>query len=208
MTLKKATITIHRGKNEEKKETVSVLFNPNQYSIQLSNKYKWFDINGLSTQLHQFLNGQKRTLTMELFFDSYAEQKDVRIYTEKITNIMKIDEEQGKPPRCTFAWWKFSFTGVIESITQTFTMFLPSGIPVRATLNVTFSEALSDKEQEMIKANFTEDQYRQYKLKENEELTNVAYREYNDPTRWRDVAYANNIDNPRMVQSGMILNIP
>lgn len=208
MTLKKATITIHKGKNEAKKETVNVLFNPNQYTVVTSNNYKWIKVNGLSSPLHQFLNGDKRTLTMDLFFDSYAEKKDVRFYTSKITDIMQIDKDQGKPPRCTFSWWKFSFTGVIEKITQTFTMFLPSGLPVRATLQVTFAEALSDKEQEAIKENFTEELMKQYKIKENEDLTDVAYNEYNDPTRWREIADANNINNPRKVQGGTVLNIP
>lgn len=208
MSLRKATITIHKGKNESKNETVNVLFNPNQYSIQTNNKYKWFPINGLSAPLHQFLSGDKRTLSMDLFFDSYAEGKDVRIYTEKITKIMEIDEDQGKPPRCTFSWWKFSFTGVIESISQTFTMFLPSGLPVRATLQVTFSEALSDEEQDAIRSNFTEDQSRQYEMLENEDLSMVAHKQYNDSNRWRDIANANNIDNPRNVKKGTKLTIP
>lgn len=208
MTLEKATITIHKGKNEEKKETVYVLFNPNQYTIQKDNSYQWFHINGLETPLYQFLYGEKETLTMELFFDSYAEKKDVRDYTKKITEIMKIDKDLGRPPRCTFSWGNFSFTGVIENISQTFTMFLPSGIPVRATLQVTFAKALSDKEQEEIKKGLTEKQNAQYKMQENEALSDVAYEYYDDPARWREIADANNIDNPRKVQSGMIIIIP
>ena len=54
--------------------------------------------------------------------------------------LMDIDSDLHAPPVCIFIWGTFIFQCIIERVTKKFTMFLPEGIPVRATLNVTLKE--------------------------------------------------------------------
>ena len=54
--------------------------------------------------------------------------------------LMDIDSELHAPPVCLFIWGAFVFQCIIERVSKRFTMFLPEGIPVRATLSVTLKE--------------------------------------------------------------------
>jgi len=84
MALVKAQITLeHTG------EKFNVFFNPEEYTINKDNNFASQAIPGLSGPLLQFVNGNMRTLEMELFFDTYdtpdANKRDVRELTNKIT---------------------------------------------------------------------------------------------------------------------------
>lgn len=206
MSLKKAIMIVDKGKKG--KETIQVLFNPNQYTINSGTDYKWHKITGLSSPVGQYVSGDEKTLTMDLFFDTSIEQTDVREYTNKITEIMDIESDLHVPPLCTFAWGKFTFTGVLQKVTQNFTMFLASGTPVRATLNVTIVEKVSIVEQDKKRSLQSADRTKRKVLNQNEQLWMIADKEYEDPRKWREIAKANNIDNPRILKTGTTITIP
>src|SRR4029450_7321997 len=108
-------------------------------------------IPGLGAPLLQFVNGNLRSLEMELFFDTYdtpsAAKKDVRAETDKLMHLMEIDSELHAPPVLKVSWASLQFTCVLVKATQKFIMFTDDGTPVRARLNVTFNEFV-DAEQE------------------------------------------------------------
>ena len=66
--LEKATIT-----NTVTDYVVTVLFNPEQYTLNRDINYAQAAIPGLSAPLLQFVNGNMQTLEMELFVDSYEQ---------------------------------------------------------------------------------------------------------------------------------------
>lgn len=206
MSLKKAMIVIERGKKPKK--TVQVLFNPNQYTINAQNKFREHHIPGLNSPILQFINGEKKTLGMELFFDTYAEKNDVRDYTKEITELLDVESDLHVPPICTFLWGKVKFRGALESVKQEFTMFLPSGTPVRAKLTVTFVEAIGIISQTQKMSLQSADRTKQKILKQNEQLWMIADEEYEEPEKWREIAKANNIDNPRILKTGTTITIP
>lgn len=138
MGLTKATIKRHIPDGEE----IKVLFNPTQYRLSKSNQFAEVAIPGLAAPLLQFGRGNAHTLSMQLFFDTYTYDagKDVRQYTKKVTDLLNIDEELHAPPVCLFSWGNLQFIGVLERAEQNFTLFDSDGIPVRATVDVTFKE--------------------------------------------------------------------
>jgi hypothetical protein len=53
-------------------------------------------------------------------------------------------EEEKRPPKCGVKWADGAlpeFLGVVEKVDVKYTMFLPDGTPVRATVNMSFKEA-------------------------------------------------------------------
>ena len=44
----------------------------------------------------------------------------------------KSDKQKFRPPTILFVWGRFTFKGVVESLSQKYTMFLSDGTPVRA----------------------------------------------------------------------------
>jgi nucleoid-associated protein YgaU len=203
MTLSKASITPEGGSAK-----IEVLFNPAQYSLDKGNQIAEIGVPGLGAPILQFVRGNTRTLTMELFFDTYEEQKDVRVHTDRMYALLGIDADTHVPPVCMFAWGTFTFRCVLERVGGRFTLFLADGTPVRATLNVTFKE-WQDLEVE-VRANPTRsaDHRTAWTVRRGDTLAAIAAAEYGDAAKWRVIADANGIDNPRRVAPGQVLIIP
>lgn len=208
MALEKALIQPLDNNGGNNGEAVQVLFNPNEYSIEKSNQFQSAAIPGLSTPVSQFISGNAGTLTVDLFFDTYEKTEDVRNYTGKITALLDINSELHAPPVCKFVWGKLEFKAVIERISQKFTMFLDSGIPVRSTLNVTFKEYKTIEEQMKETPRNSSDRTKQRVVKQGDTLWQIAAREYGDPALWRHIAKANRIHNPGRLEMGTEIIIP
>lgn len=203
---------------------VPCMFNPEQFTVEKSNHFATVNIPGLSTPIFQFVRGDARSITMDLFFDTYEEGIDVRLFTDRISGwdagsmfsklpdtargLMDIDSDLHAPPICLFVWGTFIFQCIIERVTKKFSLFLPAGIPVRATLSVTLKEYrevdIQVKELDLRSANLT----KSWVVKEGDSLWSIAAREYGDPADWRLIADANRIDNPRLLDTGRELVIP
>ncbi|WP_166240041.1 CIS tube protein [Paenibacillus turpanensis] len=209
MPLQKAMIIVDRGKNSnDSNDSIEVLFNPSEYTLDSGNTYNWMKIQSLSMPIGQYAYGNGTTLSVELFFDTYEEQSDVRDYTNQIVALMDKDSTLRRPPVCRFVWGSLDFQGVIEKVTQNFIMFLDSGIPVRAKLKVSFRSWKDPEElmKELPPARMA--QVKQRIRKQQEELWMIADQEYGDPGRWREIADANNINNPRRMETGRKITVP
>lgn len=207
MSLKKALIIAEYGP-KKKQEEIEVLFNPNEYSLDTENEYTWHTSAGLSMPVGQFISGKTPTLTMELFFDTSEQMQDVRDYTKKITNLLKIDSDLHTPPMCRFVWGSLDFRGIIQKVGQQFTMFMDSGLPVRAILRVTFQQTKTVKEQFEDIPLQSADRTKQRILSQGEQLWMIANEEYEDPGLWRNIAKSNGIDNPLKLKTGKSIIVP
>src|SRR5262249_13768217 len=119
-----------------------VLFNPEEYSVEAGNSFAELAVPGSRTPPLQFTRGQARRLQLGLFLDTEESKtsQDVLSQSVRITAFLDKDPATRAPPVLLFLWGSFRFRGVIERVGQPFTRFLPSGLPVRATLNVTMVE--------------------------------------------------------------------
>lgn len=201
-----------------------VLFNPAEYSIEKGNTFQSTSLPGLATPVTQFVTGNADTLSMDLYFDTYAkssrhgtvvQKEDVRNYTRKISNLMEIDPQLHAPPICEFTWGPplgtpegIQFAGIIEKVSQKFTYFLDDGTPVRATLNVTFKEYKTIEQQLAEMKRQSGDRTKLRVFKEGDALWLLANTEYADPGLWRVIADHNRLENPRIVAPGTELELP
>jgi hypothetical protein len=189
---------------------LTVLFNPAEYSLQKGNQFSNTPLPGLSNPVASFVSGDADVLTMELFFDTYTDLRssDVRDETSKIANLLEIDPEIHAPPPIRFVWGPLRFKAVLERLTQRFTMFREDGVPVRATLNVTFKEYKTIDDQLNPKPLESADWSKRRILAENDRLCLIAAVEYDDAAEWRVIADANDLDNPRLLQPGVEIVLP
>jgi len=214
MALEKALLT-----NRVTKETIQVMFNPEEYSLNRDNNFAQHAIPGLSAPILQFVNGNMQTLEMELFLDTYEANRsnnrvlnqagsDVRELTKKITDLMNIDRTTHAPPVVLFTWGLLSFTCVIARANQHFVMFMPDGTPVRARVQVTLNEFrdvdLEAKEIKRETADFT----KFHLVGENETLSAIAGQLYGSPRLWRPIALRNHVEDPRFLAVGTRLVVP
>ena len=75
MALEKATIT-----NVDTNDEIEVLFNPKEYVIE--KKTPWSEINvfGMDSPPVQFTMGERKRLSMELFFDTSEEKRGFGLF--------------------------------------------------------------------------------------------------------------------------------
>lgn len=200
----KAIIEVLDGPNKGKFE---VMYNPREYSVSTSAK-----VTGEGSGV-QFTQVNIEDFTVSLFFDTYEEQTDVRKKTEEIVSLLMPSvegQETKQPPICRFVWGSFGYKGVIQKVNQKFTMFLQSGIPVRAELAVTFKSVVTKEEDAQLKGK--EACRKLWTVKTGDRLDLIAHKAFKDPAQWRRIAQANNIIDPfgfpKEDDIGILLIIP
>lgn len=202
MEFQKATITPENG------DPIEVLFNPTQYSLNQGNNIAKQPIPGLDAPIVQYVCGKEAMLSMKLFFDTYEEQTDVTEYTDEIYNLLEIDPETHAAPICDITWGEFWFTGVLEGVQGEFTLFLADGTPVRANLTVNFIEYIEVDVLVQHKPKQSADHQKNRWVKSGDRIDTIAGQEYKDPRKWRAIAQANGLEDPRALEPGMRLVIP
>ena len=203
MEFKRATIEPETGP-----PSFDVLFNPTEYRIEKGNQIAEIGVPGLGAPILQFVSGQTRTLGMELFFDTYEAQTDVRVHTDKVYQLLAIDPGTHAPPICKVRWGGFSFRGVLDKVSGSFTLFLPNGTPARAKLSVNFREFIDVKVEVRAAPTQSADHRKSRVVQAGDSLPTIAFDEYGDAARWRPIAVANGIDDPRLLVAGQLLIIP
>jgi hypothetical protein len=200
-------------------ENIYVMFNPTEYSLNQDNNFASLGIPGLSAPLLQFVHGNSRMLSMQLFFDTYeantfgsrtvnAAGDDVRGQVRKVVGLLEIEPATHAPPVVEFHWSSLHFTGVVTRAAQKYTMFLPNGTPVRATVDVTFQEYVNADLEDTRVRRETADYSKRHLVVRGETLASIAALHYGDPAQWRPIAARNRIDDPRRLDPGRLLAIP
>lgn len=203
MALEKAIIS-----NLDTGDDIPVLFNPKEYVIE--KKTPWTEINvfGMDSPPVQFSMGERKRLSMELFFDTSEEKTDVREHTGKIETLMMVNAQEHRPPLLRFSWGNLSFDCVLEDLVQRFTLFTNDGTPLRAILKVVFKEYSTAATQLSNTRRESADHTKRMAVREGESLSSLSAREYNDPGKWRVIADANRIEDPENVRAGTIVELP
>ena len=199
----KAKIIVERTKQE-----FEVTFNPEEYSLNRDNNFASHTVPGLSSPLLQFANGNLQTLEMELLFDTYEQQRDVREVTGKLLKLMDIDPELHAPPVLLVQWASLQFRCVLSRANQKFVLFFPDGRPVRARISVTFQEFVDAKTEALRVGRQTADFTKVHVVKQGETIDRIAAERYDNPLIWRVLAVANRLEDPRVLQPGRELIVP
>lgn len=196
-------------------DQIEILYFPPEYTIEKSNTFSEISIPGLESPYLQFVKGNLASITLEVFYDTYETGIDVRIFTDKLTALMNLDEKLHAPPPLRFIWGEpvEPFDCVLERVSKKFTMFKSpenapeKAIPVRARLSITLKEWKSGPNQREMKLQ-SSDKTKSYIVKQGDSLWSIANREYGSPSTWRPIAQNNKINNPRLIGPGTKLVIP
>jgi len=196
---------------------IPVQFNPPEYTIAKGAQIAEIAIPGIDAPVLQFVRGQTRTLALELFFDttrvgsSAVAALDVRLMTDLIAELGRIQPTTHAPPRVTILWGVgLSFRGIVENVQTKFTLFNPLGIPVRATVTVAVKEYATLEEQLQRLNLQSADHTKRRVVRRRDTLARIAYEEYGDATLWKVIADANREQLPdlRKLVPGTLLAIP
>jgi nucleoid-associated protein YgaU len=177
--------------------------------------------------LVQFIHGTSEQLQLELLFDVTKRDRgtpkapsDVREWTGRLERLARIVPRTHAPPRIEVSWGAdtdfsfggFPFQAVVERVQQRFTLFSPSGAPLRArvTLALRRYESLSEQFKRLKLG--SADHTKSWRVQKGDTLASIAFHEYGDVKHWRHIAdapaNAPMIDNPRRLRPGTRLALP
>ena len=191
---------------------IKVMFNPSEYNLSKSVSYTDKKVLGMNNPFTQFISGEAEVLKITLMFDTYVPPgvngseeggKDVRLETKKISNLVEISPSLHRPPMVTFRYGSLQFKGIVTEVSQSITMFLGDGKPVRAKVEVSFRSIRDERT-----ALESPDRTKSRTIHEGQQLWNLAWAEYGDAELWRVIAKENQIMNPLEVKPGQALKLP
>jgi LysM repeat protein len=203
---------------------IPVMYNPEELVLDQGNAFAEIPVPGLNASPVQYIRGRARTLSMDLFFDSYEAGEDVRAHTAPIVALLDVAPQTQAPPVLLFSMGRLQFQCVLVEAAQRFTMFLRDGTPVRSTLSVKLHEFVRidlRTEQGLFfgspvlsgavntaatAAGLTT--HTIHVVAGGDTLSGLAAALLGDPARWREIAQANHLDDPFSLRTGQPLVIP
>jgi len=198
-----------------------VQFNPETLKVSFANQLQ--TPSGAGDQrgapARQFVGAGTTKLSLQLWFDVTAplpegqtQETDVRKLTQKVAYFITPVQEGDKfvPPAVRFIWGSFQFDGLMDSLEESLEFFSNDGRPLRASMTLALSQ---------------------------QKITEFTFRPTTGPgapatpgTRpltpapagstvqslaasqgkgndWQSIAAANNIENPRLLQPGQLIDM-
>ncbi len=117
---------------------VFIHFNPASLEYTVTNS---IENKGRGDNKKQYVTSTTGKLVMELIFDTTHNGQDVRVDTGKVAAFMQPTPQGNKktPAIVLFEWGAYKFQGMVESYKETLDFFAPTGVPLRATINLTLA---------------------------------------------------------------------
>lgn len=194
---------------------VEFQFNPKELTIAKNATWKRStQRNAKKSAPPEFTGSDPSKLSLEMFLDATEKMDDSVVKTvEKLFSCCVPTEKsrqakKGSPPWVIFSWGGLTgFPAYVSSVSAKYTLFTPSGMPVRAVCTIALEEisgeqggqnptsgALAARDTHLLVAGDT--------------LPSVAYRAYGDAGGWREIAELNDIDDPLRLSPGTRLLVP
>ncbi|MFE2558099.1 LysM peptidoglycan-binding domain-containing protein [Streptomyces sp. NPDC059352] len=222
--LSRASLAIHQpptdlgGSMGGRLGEVKFQFNPDQ--LQLSRSANWHTEPAVAYTRGappKFTGSEPAQLQLEVFLDRSGDpsSNDVQQQVELLLSCCEVTQQSisakaPSPPWVKFSWGSFStvqFVAYVTSVSATYTLFSPSGIPIRATCSLSLTEvSTATKGQNPTSGALSA--RRVHRTVAGDSLASLAWREYGDATRWRVIAEANGIDDPMRLRPGTELLLP
>lgn len=218
--------------NEIEASRIEVQFNPEtlkvSYSNQISQPKDSSEGKDRKTAAvlagTQFVGKGSTKLAVQLLFDVTGElsqanrdlaKGDVRKLTKKVIDLItpqsgESSEESLKiPPKVRFAWGSFRFEGILDSLEESLEFFSPQGQPLRASMSLSMVQQeikpLEGLSKNQGSAASTPGTRPRTAAPAGSTVQGLA--EGAGIANWQGVAQANNIENPRQLTPGTLLDL-
>jgi nucleoid-associated protein YgaU len=157
---------------------------------------------------------EPQKLTVEMYFDaSLARDASVVKQVEALMRATAPTEKSKgtktpSPPWVRFMWGGLSgFVGYITSVSAKYTLFAPSGMPIRAVCTVAMTELATEQGKQNPTSGGLQPR-RLHTVREGDTLAGIAYRAYGRSALWRALADVNGIDDPMRLRPGRSILLP
>jgi hypothetical protein len=124
----------------------------------------------------------------------------------ELSEAAELDTERLNLANSWDSWAPYWFVCIVESVERQFLLFSPEGIPIRARLTLSLKEYQTVDR--MVARLRSADHTKARIFERQQRLDQIASREYRNPAEWRRIAEANDVDDPRRITPGTVLQVP
>jgi hypothetical protein len=195
------------------KASFDLKINPASLNLSKGITYSEDNKEGSSKNVQRYSSYAPETLSFDFVLDATGvayEKKESIIETlakfEKIT--YKYNGEEHKPNELKISWGNFIFDCFLESLSYNYTLFAPSGEPLRVKVSVSFSNASTRAEEVTEAQRSSPDLSHFITLKAGESIAFWCDKIYGDFSYCKEVAEFNGILHFRNVKPGTKLLFP
>jgi hypothetical protein len=207
-----------------------VQLNPDQIKRNIKIKYKTEPTNGTAQNTLQFEGTESEVLELKFHLDgtgilpknvggdllgnalnangadlAYVEMKILQL---KLVVYDFIDETH-RTPFLLVNWGTFTFYGVLESMEYTYNLFHPSGVPLRAEVNLKIKEhSTGKKDLDAVLSFLSPDLTRRHTFLSSDTILTVCHAVYSDEKYYLEIAKANKMVNFRGIEPNTVLQLP
>jgi hypothetical protein len=205
-----------------KEKWAKVQFNPESLKVAFANQIQTPSGAGdqKGTPARQFVGAGTTKLTLQLWFDINQPMpegeeavNDVRKLTQKVAYFITPTKDGNKfvPPSVRFVWGSFQFDGLMDSLEENLEFFSSEGRPLRASMSVSLSQqkitefTIKDPASNSAGAQ-TPGTRPLTEAPKGNNLQSMADSQGKGGD-WQSIASANNIENPRLLASGQLIDM-
>jgi nucleoid-associated protein YgaU len=190
-------------------------FNPKELTLTKTAKWDKKPAKGAKKSgVPQFLGAEPAKLSVEMFLDASRKMDDSvvkaveKLFSCCVPTEKSRQKQKASPPWVRFQWGAVTgFPAHITSVSVKYTLFTPSGTPVRAVCTVQMEEMGGETSGQNPTSGALAARS-VHTMVDGDSLPSIAYAEYGDPTLWRVLAEANDIDDPMRLPVGRPLLVP
>jgi nucleoid-associated protein YgaU len=192
-------------------DKIECSFNPEIYTISKTNVWTYKPTQGKDLPDAEFGGGLPMTYKMSLLLDVSLQGPDTSV-KDLANKLMGAMHGNGSAPKfLTFSWGSVKLPKAAPiSMSINYSLFRPNGEPIRAMVDLELAQAEASTPPGQAQNPTTRGVagLRSHAVREGDSLPSIAHAAYGDPTRWRAIAEANEIDDPLQLQRGRALTIP
>lgn len=191
----------------------TVRVNPEKYSQSLQINYSDRPAVGSMNTALRFANMPPAKISFELLFDvTGAIPGSAKDLTTEINAFLKVvynyDGAIHEPHYLRLVWGKLNFTARLTSLEMQYTLFSPSGAPLRARATASFSNFVDPATIAKDEDKQSSDLTHQRVVKQGDTLIGLAREVYGDPRMYVKVARVNGLSSTRRLAVGTRLRFP
>ena len=134
---------------------------------------------------------------------------DVKTHLENLNKVVyQYDGNQHEPGRVRLLWGTLIFFGRMQNMSTHYTLFKPSGAPLRAKVDLSFIGSMSKRETELVSNLSSPDLTHLVEVRDGDTLPLLCNRIYGDPGYYLEVARFNQLTDFRNLKPGGKLHFP
>ena len=203
--------------NANESDSFTVMINPASYSYNRSVSFnKKTGIGQIGNSL-KYNRVKEDSVSFDIVIDGTGavnsaapgkNSEDVKTQIQKLDKVLGYDGNIHEPKHSRLLWGSLIFFGRMESMSSQYTLFKPSGEPLRAKIKLAFVGFMSDKKESLLANRSSPDLSHLIEVKAGDTLPQLCNVVYRDSAYYIDIARLNNLDNFRQLTPGDKLYFP